>query len=352
NAQAYEFLLRGKEHYRSSGAMAQPVGSPAERELAQQMFERALQLDPGFADAHAWLALTLYYKFHDGYGDRATLEAAISSANKALSIDSNSIEARRALMHIYHSTGQAEEGLKQARLVVESSPEDFDALEAAGLAYFRAGMPDKAIPVYQKAIGADPFDPTVRSELARCFLHTGEYKKGIDALTPVLAQDQGGEWMAANLYRALGQFDKAIEMGRRDIEKSPGDLQVFIDLGEAFRAAGQTDQARKTWAEGARRGESKIGASENVRTRMIIGHLYSLLRLREKALEQVRLALAVNPSDPWVLYNAAVTSDLLGNRRDALDYLRRAAAHGFLAIQFLDSQHHPWSDLNGLRNDP
>ena len=85
---------------------------------------------------------------------------------------------------------------------------------------------------------------------------------------------------------------------------------------------------------------------------MFLGHLYSLLGLRTKALEQVRLALAVNPSDPWVLYNAAVISDSLGNRRDTLDYLMQAAAHGFLAIQFLDSQHNPWKDLNSLRNDP
>ncbi len=214
SVEAYEFLLRGKERLRR-GPTSQPIGDANEQNLARQMFEHAIMLDSNFADAYALLALTLYYQFHDGNGLRATLNDAINRANKALELDPNLITARQALIHIYHSTGQNEEGLWQAKRVLESAPDDFDAVAAAALAYFRAGMMDRAIPLYQKAVSLNPLDPGIRSEYARCYIYTGEYQKGLDALSPILAQKQGGEWVAMWLYRELGQFDKAIENGRR-----------------------------------------------------------------------------------------------------------------------------------------
>ena len=51
------------------------------------MFERALSLDPNFADAQAWLGLALYTQFADGQADRTILNAAIARVKQALAID-------------------------------------------------------------------------------------------------------------------------------------------------------------------------------------------------------------------------------------------------------------------------
>jgi TolB-like protein len=100
NADAYELFLRGKQQARKS-----------EWQLARDLFDRAIQLDPNFADAYASRGLVIYLQFSLGNGDRSMLDAALSDANRALQIDPNIISARRTLINIYHSTGQYEEGI-------------------------------------------------------------------------------------------------------------------------------------------------------------------------------------------------------------------------------------------------
>jgi TolB-like protein len=51
NLEAYEFYLRGMEYYRRPGWLAEDYRS------AQRMWEQAVELDPSFALAHAWLSV-------------------------------------------------------------------------------------------------------------------------------------------------------------------------------------------------------------------------------------------------------------------------------------------------------
>jgi tetratricopeptide (TPR) repeat protein len=340
NADAYELLLRGKEHFRQG-----------ELRLAKEMFERALSLDPNFADAQAWLGLALYTQFADGQADRTILDAAIARVNQALAIDPNLIVARRALVHIYHSTGQTEEGLKQAKWALDASPDDFDAQEAAALAYFRAGMIDKSIPLYQKTLSLSPSDASIRSQLARCYLHAGEYQRGLEVLSPLLASNQGGEWMAMRLYEALGQFDQAIEMGRRLLSILPDLPEGWLCWGQVFLAAGQRDRATATFREGAQKIETQLALVDNVRTRTWLSLLYAGAGDRDKAQEQANRALLAEPNDPWVLFWICNVHSVLGNRSQAVDYLKRAVANGFLAIHYVKEQEKPSGGLYGLRDN-
>jgi len=325
NADAYELFLRGKQQSRKG-----------EGQLARDLFDRAIKLDPNFADAYAWRGLLIYQQFKGGRGDHATLDAALSDANRALAIDPNLIAARRTLINIYHSIGQTEEGLKQGKQALEINPDDLDAIEGAALAYFRAGILSKAIPLYQRAVAADPTDNGLRSALARCYLHTGEYQKGIDVLSPALAQNQGGWWMAMENYQGLKQFDKAIEMGKMETSKNPDDANGWLDFGAVLEAAGKAEQARAVWAEGARREEAKVIAFENVRTRVWLGFFYADLGEREKALAQINRALTLEPNDAWTLFQVGNVHALLNNRREAVGDIKQAIAHGWLGIHYIN----------------
>jgi serine/threonine-protein kinase len=115
NADAYELFLRGKQQYRNG-----------QSQIARGLFDRAIQLDPNFADAYAWRGRVIYGQFKGGRGDRATLDAALSDANRALQINPNIVSARVTLIGIYHSTGQYEEGLKQGKRALETNPDDLE----------------------------------------------------------------------------------------------------------------------------------------------------------------------------------------------------------------------------------
>jgi serine/threonine-protein kinase len=324
NADAYELLLRGKQQCRQN-----------QMQLAREFFDRAIQLDPNFADAYAWRGLVIYQQFHDGRGDRAALDVALSDANRALQIDPHIISARRTLINVYHSTGQYEEGLKQAKQALETDADDLDAIEGAALAYFRAGMLDKAIAMYRRAVAADPTDIESRVQLSRCFLHTREYQKGLDVLLPVL-ETQTGLWMAMHNYEGLKQYDKAIEAGKLFNAKYPDDELSWIDFGVVLKQAGKPEQARAVWAEGAKHLEQKRAVFENVRTHIWLGYLYAELREREKAVAQANRALAIEPNDAWTFFQVGAIHAILNNRREAISYVKQSIAHGWLGIHYIN----------------
>ncbi len=56
------------------------------------------------------------------------------------------------------------------------------------------------------------------------------------------------------------------------------------------------------------------------------GHLYAELGERDKALEQIRRVLAIEPNNAWVLHQTGEIYANLGDKRQAVSYLRQANA--------------------------
>jgi TolB-like protein/lipopolysaccharide biosynthesis regulator YciM len=323
NAEAYELLLRGKEQLRKG-----------ERKVARQMFERATQLDPNFADAYAWLAFALGDQFDSGEGDRRVLDAAFASANKALTIDPNLIVTRRALITFYRNVSQTEEGLKQAKLALATNPNDQEAIKATAFAYFETGMVDRSIEFYNRALAADPADDEVRAALARSYLYAHEYQKGVDVLAAALVRNN---WVAMLLYGKLKQYNKVAEMYEQLHVVQANNLLGYLDYGRILKDAGQPKKAREVWLEGERVGEAQAANVENVRTRIWLGHLYAELGERDKALEQIRRVLAIEPSNAWVLHQTGEIYANLGDKRQAVSYLKQANEHGWLEFQYYEA---------------
>jgi hypothetical protein len=62
--------------------------------------------------------------------------------------------------------------------------------------------------------------------------------------------------------------------------------------------------------------------------------VFNIHRLAEHSRAGAR-ALALEPDDPWVLYFAHAINAKLDRRREAVDYLKQAIAHGWLGIHYL-----------------
>jgi DNA-binding winged helix-turn-helix (wHTH) protein/TolB-like protein/Tfp pilus assembly protein PilF len=322
----------------------------ADRETAVQMLQRAVQLDPGFADAYGWLALAEFHTHNAGRGGPETLRKAISNANRALSIDPNASIAIRALAHISHATGREVEGLLMARRALESSPDDLDAVAAAAEAYFRAGLYDRALPLYEKALAGEPGSLDFRSQMARIYLYLGQHKKGIDLISPLPLSQVGIFGML--LYAETGQMDKAVAIARE--EPGPRGHYGFAAYmrGSVLAAAGDKAGAREMWTKAARNGEILLAAHENSMTRVLQGLNYARLERREQALRNVEQSLATDPQHPLLLFFAAQTRALTGRRRQALDTLKAAVENGFFNLPMIDYLTSPGMSFHSLRDDP
>jgi eukaryotic-like serine/threonine-protein kinase len=78
-----------------------------------------------------------------------------------------------------------------------------------------------------------------------------------------------------------------------------------------------------------------------------LASLYAHQKLRDKALTRIQTALALAPDDPYVLANVGSAYEDIGDRRKALEYIRRALQKGYALDQVKNDP-----DLQGLIADP
>jgi len=240
NIEAYNLVLRGRHHWnRRSGP---------ELEQAEKCLLEAIALDPGYADAHAWLAL-VFTTMTDYTGrDAASLCAdAIREANVALQLNPDSAEAYLALamaatnlgnerdaaeafertlaLNPGHSTGQFWYGFFLANLgrVTEAVQRGERAIQIDPLStivhanlsywYLRAGNPDAAARQLKHAFALDPnFLPT--SIYAFVIAEaSGRYAEAADHLMRVIATDSERRDLQLDLFRMLyhaGRYEEAV----------------------------------------------------------------------------------------------------------------------------------------------
>jgi tetratricopeptide (TPR) repeat protein len=326
NAEAHELVMRART---------------AKFETAEQMLNRAIQLDPGFAEAYGWLAFVQQSAYHQGQSGRETLRAAISNATQALSKDPGALIAMRALTHIQHSTGRELEGLLMARRALESNPDDLDAIAGAAEAYFRTGLHDRAIPLYEKAIAGEPDNPEFRRQLARIYLYVREYEKGMEALAPLPPGRAGG--FAAILYAEAGRKDELMKAVRAN--------PYGYFEGCALAIAGDSSGAKKLWTAAALRGEASLVKNENPYTRALLSMTYAKLGRREQALHHMRQSLSPEPHHPIFLFFSGQIYGLLGERQESLKSIRAAVQNGFFNLPMIDFVTRPMMGLAILRDD-
>jgi len=350
--QAFEYVMRGNEVLNGSGSDAGFKDRRNARKNARLLFDKALQIDPRSGEAFAGLARVFEEQYTAGDGGRLLLDEALTAAKQALVLEHKLIKARHALIRIYHSTGQAEDGLRQARLALTLSPTGRETLEAAGEAYFRAGMIDRALMLFKRAVEADPLDAGLRSWLARCYFHTGEYLKGIELLAPILGQGSGADWIGMLLLAEHGQFDKAIKLGSELVKKAPASASAWWELGRIHLAAGRHDEARRVFHQGAIQLEHQSSLTNNPRVRAFLGSIYAMLGERLKALQQVEMAFLVS-QDPWVLFEGALIHSMLGDYSASIKHFRRAVEDGYRGLHYVNWElRHPWQALYPLKNNP
>ncbi len=155
NPQAYDFYLRGKDYMDLAYSLQKRYP------LAVQMFEKAIQLDPDFAQAYAALSKT-----HSGfiwfYLDRTEerLKKAKAAAEKALELDPDLAEAHLA-MGYYHYWGRMDydPALEQFAIAQKRQPNNHEIIEAIGFVQRRKGKFEEALANFKKADELTPRIP-------------------------------------------------------------------------------------------------------------------------------------------------------------------------------------------------
>ena len=162
NLEAYDYYLRGNNY-------VERRYDEHDCRIAIQMYEKAVELDPTFAQAWSQLsyAHAMLYWFHWDRTAEVLLKAR-EAADKALVLSADLPEAHRALGYYYYwGHLDYDRALEQFGIAQKTQPNNTDLLAAIGYVQRRQGRFELALGNLKKALELDP-----RS--ARLAYHVGE----------------------------------------------------------------------------------------------------------------------------------------------------------------------------------
>jgi len=147
---AYDYVLRSKilHHHGTKEANAE----------ALQVLNKAIEIDPEYAQAYAWKACTLRQAVVRGYAEEPDDFNAqrIQNAEKALALDENDMECLRILCEIHMEQENLDKAEHYHNRAYALNPNDPRMLAQRGELMIWLGKPDEGVEWVQKAMRLDP----------------------------------------------------------------------------------------------------------------------------------------------------------------------------------------------------
>ncbi len=149
--EAYDLFVRGRLF---------SMESPEANRMARPLLERACAIDPGFAEAHAWLALNLNFGWMYCF-DLDARTRVRQLVEQAISIDPANADAHMVLGYVlaYNGTAELDTAQQQFQLALEINPNHADAHLFLGDLLVLMGRPDDAVASARRAFQLNPHPP-------------------------------------------------------------------------------------------------------------------------------------------------------------------------------------------------
>ncbi len=205
---AYDCVLQGLAYLNA-------VNEP-DNVRAEEMFRRAVALDPNYGRAYAGLAFALYRVAMFGYSSLtdATVPSALENARRAVQLDGSDYLAHWVVAALYIRTNDHETGLAEAVRSIELNPSNGHGYNLVGLALTLLGRPEEALGHLEKGRALSPNDPRLNLMmnytalayyLSRDYAAAADWARRATQLQPDYAESH------LFLAAGLGQLDRPRE---------------------------------------------------------------------------------------------------------------------------------------------
>ena len=224
NMGAYELVLKGLDYARKGNIIKENT------ENAVKFFEKAIDLDPSYARAHAWRACSLgNLADWETKPDPVLFKSAIASAYKALELDSNDPEAHRVMGSIkFFFEKNIELGVFHLEKAKELCPSDIYIISRYVLVLLYTGEIKKALNELNRATRLDPFSHDILYvEEGMCYFWLEDYYKAIDSFRKVKLMRQNLFYLSACFFK-VDNFVKAGEILKEAEVISESNANEFI----------------------------------------------------------------------------------------------------------------------------
>ena len=239
--EVYEHVGRGRLHLLSAAMREMP--------LAQQEFERAIEIDSTYAEAHAGLALA--------YCARAELrtmtpaeayERGKVAAMRAIALDEACADAHVALGTVLFFSEWDWVGAERSFVrALDLNPAHTEARLAYGRLLDALDRGDEALDQKRRALERDPLSPQVHLQICQSYWNQRRYDDAIEWANKALAIDPQhllAREFLAGAYWAMGDFDRHMAENLKHAEAYGMSSEALEPLRRTYAAGGRVAVVR------------------------------------------------------------------------------------------------------------
>jgi adenylate cyclase len=290
NLEAYDFFLRGQEYF---WRLTKETNAPA-----RQLYEKAVALDPQYAEAYAHLSWTYYTEWLSRWSvDPQTLEQALALAQKAVALDDSLPFAHSLLGKVYAQQQQYDRAIAEGERAIALDPNNADsyAQHAEVLGY--AGRPEEALRAAEQAMRLNPRYP------------------------PLYLLELG--WA----YRSTGRYTEAIAALKEASSRSPNDVATHLNLAISYwrQWVSQQSPAGQTLEPAGAAIQRALALNDSLHwNHIVLGYIHLSQQQYEQALAETERAVALAPNEAWSYAALAEVLSRVGRAEDALEAIAQA----------------------------
>ncbi len=213
---AYDYVLRGD---------ALPIGDPANEEEARQLFRKAIELDPGYARAHAFLGEYVMLKWLNDLDSSETLLAeAIALTARSVLLDDTDAMCHLNLSNVLSASGNFVKALHHGQRAVALNPNHPTPIAQFGFLHGFLGEPETGLAYFEQARLINPhFEPSWYWRDMGVVLFVA--RRYDDAITAFVRSPEMFTWVEAYLAACciyLGRTEQARAHAARLLQLTPG----------------------------------------------------------------------------------------------------------------------------------
>jgi serine/threonine protein kinase/Tfp pilus assembly protein PilF len=190
---------------------------------AEREFQRAIELNPRYGDAHLMYGAALR--------KMGRVEEAVAEYRRAQELDPLSLSSSAFLGVTFYEGRQYDQAIEQERKTLELDPNFTQANAVLGFAYAQKSMHKEAIAQFEKGLVVSPGDTRTLTGLGYAYAVAGrraEAQKVLDQLTELSKEKYVGADGMALIYTGLGEKDKAFEWLEKAFEEhAVGDIKAW-----------------------------------------------------------------------------------------------------------------------------
>jgi serine/threonine protein kinase/Tfp pilus assembly protein PilF len=289
-----------------SGFM-QRTGSRADLDRARELFEAVVARDPSYAPAWTGLGIAELQYIRYGFGGHMHVIAARKALDRALELDSESVEANLYRVYMLLSRGEKESARHGIEHLLQTADTDWNVHMVAGITLRLDGMYEEALEQFNRSLVLNPSNAAViYNHRARVYQYQNQLELAEEELQKGLTLEPKYPLLRTSLaYQRMRQGDlaQAIEI-----------LETVIRDDASMRLAVPTLAMCYVQAGDRERGASLIAED----------------------------SIAAAEADSEMAYRLATYFAVDGDESEALHWLRRAI--------YLGNENYPWLSKNPAWN--